>query len=668
MKVIRQTSLVLSILFFLSLRAYGAGKTATGFYWPTGTDGYYKGYASFLGNGCSPHRGSYDFYIAEKYHLGEDIAGNFDDPVYAIADGIVVDKDTGSSWGESSQGLFVRSRLHTGEEFVWLMGHITSSLQKNDRVTAGQVIGKIAIKNNPHAHLGVLNGTVIPLSAWGAMPCSNWSPDKSVPTTTNGFVDPIGWITTQIPSFSATWHPNGTLIRAAGDDKVYYLKRDGTTGKLKRRHIVSETVFTNSGYNWNEVVVVSPQERDCFDEGAKVTAPESDLLKARLVIPEGDYKVYAISENQLRWLNLTPEEFVSVGYQWGNVGTLHANHNIPYGTVLTMGDFKACERTKPGINLIPTGDIPPPTCTYAISPLGKWFKGEGGEETIEVTTQRDCAWNIQYRPSWFEVQAGLSGTGSGTVSYRIGKNPSAAQRGDIVTLKGLNFLIDQDGNPTPSPPPPAKKANGAQCVDRSECSSDWCTPIPDGEKFCLDERKSCSIPGGDGIAIDQTAVFGGTTYRCKAGNIYIPLTVASPPLLLYGVATPTPKSCQSTYAAKGPDGRLYCVHVSSHCGQPDTEGIRVNESYPFQGHSFTCVAPDVLKPEKPLLYGETTPNPESCQSGQIALGPENKLYCVHVSSHCGQPGTEGVRQGAEYWYNNRLYRCDAPDVTKDITP
>ena len=575
MKVIRQTSLVLSILFFLSLRAYGAGKTATGFYWPTGTDGYYKGYASFLGNGCSPHRGSYDFYIAEKYHLGEDIAGNFDDPVYAIADGIVVDKDTGSSWGESSQGLFVRSRLHTGEEFVWLMGHITSSLQKNDRVTAGQVIGKIAIKNNPHAHLGVLNGTVIPLSAWGAMPCSNWSPDKSVPTTTNGFVDPIGWITTQIPSFSATWHPNGTLIRAAGDDKVYYLKRDGTTGKLKRRHIVSETVFTNSGYNWNEIVVVSSQERDCFDEGAKVTAPESDLLKARLVIPEGDYKVYAISENQLRWLNLTPEEFVSVGYQWGNVGTLHANHNIPYGVSLTMQDFRTCERNK---------QSPPP------------------------------------------------------------------------------------------PPPPAKKANGATCSDRSECASNWCQPIPDGTKYCMSERKSCSVPGSDGIATWEFQTFGGQVYQCQPGNVYAPWVS---PIVLSGtiangqVCDPAnPKQCSSGYCEIGPDAH-YCVGPKSHCAKPGTEGSKWNESYVYNGKTYDCMFPSGIisrNANRDVPDGMLCLDWKDCASRCCFPGPRDRFYCVNAKKNCVQPGKEGVMYRDTFLYDHILYECVSPGETVEIGP
>ena len=191
---------------------------------------------------------------------------------------------------------------------------------------------------------------------------------------------------------ASTWHPNGTLIRAAGDDKVYYLKRDGTTGKLKRRHIVNETVFTNSGYNWNEVVVVSPQERDCFDEGAKVTAPESDLLKTRLVIPEGDYKVYVISENNLHWLNLTPEEFVSMGYQWGNVGTLHANHNIPYGTSLAMQDFRMCERDRqssppPAPTLKPNGAL----CSIREECSSNWCQAIPNGTKYCMDVSKSCA-------------------------------------------------------------------------------------------------------------------------------------------------------------------------------------------------------------------------------------------------------------------------------------
>ena len=40
----------------------------------------------------------------------------------------------------------------------------------------------------------------------------------------------------------ATWHPNGTLIRAAGDDAVYYLQNG------KRRGLTSPQALTNNGY------------------------------------------------------------------------------------------------------------------------------------------------------------------------------------------------------------------------------------------------------------------------------------------------------------------------------------------------------------------------------------------------------------------------------------
>ena len=41
---------------------------------------------------------------------------------------------------------------------------------------------------------------------------------------------------------SSTWHPNGTLIRAAGDDAVYYLQNG------KRRGLTSPQALTNNGY------------------------------------------------------------------------------------------------------------------------------------------------------------------------------------------------------------------------------------------------------------------------------------------------------------------------------------------------------------------------------------------------------------------------------------
>jgi len=103
---------------------------------------------------------------------------------------------------------------------------------------------------------------------------------------------------------------------------------------------------------------------------------------------------------------------------------------------------------------------------------------------------------------------------------------------------------------------------------------------------------------------------------------------------------------------------MYCVEVSSHCGQPETPGVRVNARYTYAGLLYECKAPNVVLPVPgQLLYGMETPDEPTCRSGYGALGPDGKLYCVHIASHCGQPGTSGVRINDVILFNNRTYTC-----------
>ncbi|MEK7665415.1 MAG: M23 family metallopeptidase [Patescibacteria group bacterium] len=60
------------------------------------------------------------------------------------------------------------------------------------------------------------------------------------------------------------WHPNGTLVKTPDDNNVY-LVEDG-----ERRWIESEDVFWDLGYDFSEVVLISPDELDCMDVGEAI--------------------------------------------------------------------------------------------------------------------------------------------------------------------------------------------------------------------------------------------------------------------------------------------------------------------------------------------------------------------------------------------------------------
>ncbi|MBU1102795.1 hypothetical protein KJ853_04050 [Patescibacteria group bacterium] len=59
-------------------------------------------------------------------------------------------------------------------------------------------------------------------------------------------------------------YPDVSLIRAAGDEKVYLLSGG------KKHWISSLAVFSKHGYNWNSVVIINSTEKDAIPEGDNV--------------------------------------------------------------------------------------------------------------------------------------------------------------------------------------------------------------------------------------------------------------------------------------------------------------------------------------------------------------------------------------------------------------
>lgn len=164
-----------------------ARKTPTGFYWPTGTNAL-SNYAEWLALGCN---GSTD-YLTDRYHIGKDIAATKGDSVYAIASGKIIARSV-NGWGSQNVALVIRHALANGIEFFALYGHVRSALDVGATVTAGEAIATVGPwVYGPHLHFGIHLGPTFPENRFGIMPCSAWP-------KTNGFVEPVSWITTQTP-------------------------------------------------------------------------------------------------------------------------------------------------------------------------------------------------------------------------------------------------------------------------------------------------------------------------------------------------------------------------------------------------------------------------------------------------------------------------------------
>jgi len=109
--------------------------------------------------------------------------------------------------------------------------------------------------------------------------------------------------------------PNGSLIRAKGDYKVYVLK-----GGYKRWIQNSEIFKFYPHFGWQAVIEVTPEQRDSYRD-------------AWLVRADGDKKVYEINgDGTKHWLNMTADEFSQTGRNWDMVYIINSSERDFYRT------------------------------------------------------------------------------------------------------------------------------------------------------------------------------------------------------------------------------------------------------------------------------------------------------------------------------------------------
>jgi hypothetical protein len=84
-------------------------------------------------------------------------------------------------------------------------------------------------------------------------------------------------------------------------------------------------------------------------------------------------------------------------------------------------------------------------CTYSITPTSHSLdKDAQTPPTIAVTTAAGCTWTAVSNDSFITVESGDSGTGSGTVKYKVTKNTGSGPRTGTLTIAGLTFTVIQD--------------------------------------------------------------------------------------------------------------------------------------------------------------------------------------------------------------------------------
>ena len=84
-------------------------------------------------------------------------------------------------------------------------------------------------------------------------------------------------------------------------------------------------------------------------------------------------------------------------------------------------------------------------CTYSITPTSSSLDDDAQTPpTIAVTTAAGCTWTAVSNDAFITIENGESGTGPGTVRYRVTKHNGNSPRTGTITIAGRTFTVVQD--------------------------------------------------------------------------------------------------------------------------------------------------------------------------------------------------------------------------------
>ena len=74
----------------------------------------------------------------------------------------------------------------------------------------------------------------------------------------------------------------------------------------------------------------------------------------------------------------------------------------------------------------------------------------GATVSVDIDVAGGCAWTAVSSASWITVLSGASGTGDGTISYRVDPNPAGTSRSGTIAIGGRLLTVIQAGAPCTS--------------------------------------------------------------------------------------------------------------------------------------------------------------------------------------------------------------------------
>jgi large repetitive protein len=166
--------------------------------------------------------------------------------------------------------------------------------------------------------------------------------------------------------------------------------------------------------------------------------------------------------------------------------------------------------------------IPPPPCSYTVSPSSTAIAAGGGSGNLNVSTASYCSWTAAASDNWIAITSSASGSGDGTVSYSLSSNPGTSPRNGFITVNGQTHSITQFGSSCAFTIDPANAnvfASGGAgniAVNASLAECPWIASSNDPSWI---EIVSGSSGTGNGVAMIKVLANSGTASRSGSATV-----------------------------------------------------------------------------------------------------------------------------------------------------
>ena len=92
------------------------------------------------------------------------------------------------------------------------------------------------------------------------------------------------------------------------------------------------------------------------------------------------------------------------------------------------------------------------SCTFTVTPTSRGFNQPSATASVTITATSGCSWTATRSGSWITITSGASGTGNGTVLYRVSANTGSSPRTGTLTVAGQPVVITQSAATAPNVP------------------------------------------------------------------------------------------------------------------------------------------------------------------------------------------------------------------------